>query len=100
MPTTEMIMLMTLSHCVVVKASWFSCRGFNFSCQGFNGFNFRGFSRRFCFSQLFVCEDDFSLGYFFLCSSRACRVLSAIFLPGSTRFGFLTFVTGVFEVTC
>ena len=49
----------------------------------------------FCLRNDALCLDK-SL----FCASRAILVLSAVFLPASTRFGFFCFVAGVFEVTC
>ena len=105
-----MIMLMTLSHCVVVKASLVfgsaagfstsavstSAAGVSTSAAGDSTSTAGDFAAAFAF----LCEDDISLGYFLFCSSLACRVFSAAALPAATRFGFLIFVTGVFEVTC
>jgi len=85
-----MMMLMTLSHCVVVK-TFLVCGSAAVvsASRAASAFLSRSFARMISASS-----------NFFSYSSRAFFVFSAIFLPAATRFGLFCFVTGIVEVTC
>jgi len=108
-----MTMLMTLSHCVVVKVCG-SADGVLAAgvCESADGVFASGTStggaltassaRRAASSALLSCSFAMmasASANLFFCSSRACRFFSATALPAATRFGFFTLVTGTFEVT-
>ena len=90
MPANETIMLMTLSHCVVVRTFLVGSvtATVGGSADGVSGFS--------CLFAMMLC----ALIRAFFCASRASFVLRAISLPTATCFGFFCFVTGVCEVTC
>ena len=85
------MMLITLSHCVVVRTL----------ADGGSGSGGSGAEESATGSACFACAMMLcaSIRAFF-CASRASLVFSAIALPAATRFGFFCFVSGVFEVTC
>ena len=92
-PANETIMLITLSHCVVVRT--FLVGGSVLGGGSVDGAS--GVSA--CFRSFFATMLCASIRAFF-CASRACLVLWATSLPAATRFGFFCFVAGVCEVTC
>ena len=109
-------MAMTLSHCVVDKV----CETVSFGgvisgvavATGVAAGVADGVAAGGDSSTFFVSSRDFlsrsfammlsASANFCFCSSRACRLFSALTLPAATRLGFLKFtlVVGTFEVTC
>ena len=83
-------MLITLSHCVVVRTFLVGSGAADGGSAATDGGS-AGFA-----CAMMLCASIRA----FLCSARAILVLSAIALPAATRFGFFCFVAGVFEVTC
>ena len=96
MPTTEMKMLITLSHCVVVRT--FLVGGSSAVGVSADGGTAAAASSAF-FSWFFAMIISASAAFCF-CASRASLDFSAMALPAATRLGFFCFMTGAVEVTC
>ena len=81
-------MLMTLSHCVVVR-TFFVLSGS--ATAGGSADGVPGGATLVLLFAMILCASIRA----FVCASRACFVFSAISLPAATRFGFFCFVSAL-----
>ena len=100
MPLIEITMLMTLSHCVVVRTFLVGGSAAGGSAAGGSAAVGSDAAAASVFLSCSFAMMMSASANFFFCASRASLVFSAIALPAATRLRFFSLVAGVSEVTC